>query len=136
MAEEPVRNLREQRRKYDWSDVVMLLIIMGSLLSIFLVGVWITVGKTGFTSSSDVVAVISPALAAIGTVAAGVFGYSLGSRGTADAQQVANLAGQQTAVARQDAAAVAADAGPWPVVSAGSLTRPKSAPNRSPANET
>ena len=97
--------LQQPKRRYDWPDVVMLLIIMASLMLVFLVGIALTAGKAGFTSSSDVVAVLAPALAAVGTVAAGIFGYSLGARGGAQAQQ-------EAAAVRQDAARITADARP------------------------
>jgi len=52
----------------------------------------------------DIVAIISPALAAVGTVAAGIFGYSLGSQSTSDAQQIANRVTQEMSAERQKAA--------------------------------
>ena len=52
----------------------------------------------------DVGAIISPALAAVGTVAAGIFGYSLGSQSTSDAQQIANRVTQEMSAERQKAA--------------------------------
>ncbi|NIM52510.1 MAG: hypothetical protein GTO22_25235 [Gemmatimonadales bacterium] len=82
----------------------MLLIIMSSLAAVFLGGIGIIVGVTEF-EAAEVVAVLSPALAAVGTVAAGVFGYSVGARGVAEAQRVAGAATEEATVARRQAAA-------------------------------
>jgi hypothetical protein len=104
MAQERVSAAQQERRRYDWPDVVMLFIIMSSLAAVFLGGIGIIVGVTEF-EAAEVVAVLSPALAAVGTVAAGVFGYSVGARGVAEAQRVAGAATDEAAAARQEAAA-------------------------------
>ena len=93
----------QPRPKYDCADVWMLLIIMTSLAVVFLGGLGIIVGVTDF-EATDVVAVVSPALAAVGTVSAGVFGYSLGTRGTAEAQKTATITAQQATTTREEAA--------------------------------
>ncbi len=94
---------------YDWPHVLMLLIIMASLTGVFLGGLAIIVGVTDF-EATDVVAVVSPALAAVGTVAAGVFGYSLGTRGTSEAQQVAVATAQQATTATSQVALIRSEA--------------------------
>ncbi len=99
----------QPRPKYDWANVWMLLIIMTSLAVVFLGGLGIIVGVTDF-EATDVVAVVSPALAAVGTVAAGVFGYSLGARGTTEAQQTATATAQGATVARGEVALLRAEA--------------------------
>lgn len=104
MAQERTRAAEQERRRYDWPDAVMLFIIMSTLAAVFLGGIGIIVGVTDF-ESVDVVAVLSPALAAVGTVAAGVFGYTVGSRGAAEAQRGATAATEEAVAARQDAAA-------------------------------
>lgn len=92
-------------RKHDWPSVTMLAVIMASLTAVFLVGVAILAlwADSGFDAAA-IVAILSPALAAIGTVSAGVFGYSLGSRGTAEAQEAAAAARREEAGLRQEAA--------------------------------
>lgn len=87
---------KQRKPKCDCSDVLMLFIIMASLTGIFLGGIGIIVGVTDY-DSADVVAIISPPLGVVSAVAAGVFGYSLGARGTAQANQ-------QAAATRVDAA--------------------------------
>ena len=104
---EPTEDAKDRRPKYDWSDAVMLLIIMASLTGVVLGGIAIIVTETNFRSA-DVVAIISPPLGVISTVAAGVFGYSLGTRGTAEAQRTATAATQQAVAAREDAATAVA----------------------------
>ncbi len=98
----------QPKPKYDWPDVWMLLIIMMSLAVVFLGGLGLIVGVTDFVAT-DVVAVVSPALAAVGTVAAGVFGYSLGTRGTAEAQKTATITAQQATTTREEAALLRAE---------------------------
>ena len=95
--------------KYDLPHVWMLIIIMASLTVVFLGGLGIIVGVTDF-EATDVVAVVSPALAAVGTVAAGVFGYSLGTRGAAEAQQTATATAQQATTAREEVTLLRAEA--------------------------
>ncbi len=109
MAQEAVTSADAQRQRWDTTSVQMLAIIMASLTMVFLGGMGIMLYKGGF-DSADIVAVISPALAAVGTVAAGVFGYTLGSVGTAEAQQTASAATQEMGAARQEAAASAQEA--------------------------
>lgn len=104
MAQERTRAAEQERRRYDWPDAIMLFIIMSTLAAVFLGGIGIIVGETDF-ESADFVAVLSPALAAVGTVAAGVFGYTVGSRGAAEATRVATAATEEAVVARQDATA-------------------------------
>jgi hypothetical protein len=91
-------------RKYDAPDVWMLFIIMAALAGMFLGGLGIIVGATSF-KSADVVAILAPALAAVGTVAAGVFGYTLGTRGTTEAQQTAAVAQETATAATQESGA-------------------------------
>jgi len=100
-------------QRFRTPTVWMLGIIMLSIVSVFIIGLFILVVYAVDMKSFDsvaIVAIISPVLTAIGTVAAGVFGYSLGSEGAADAQktasqaqQVANLATQEAAEANQEA---------------------------------
>jgi len=110
-GEEPEKGLVP---KFGSSTVWMLGIIMLSIVFVFIGGLLILVLTVGIEKidSVAIVAIISPVLTAIGTVAAGVFGYSLGSEGAADAQkaasqaeQVANIATQEAAIANQEAAA-------------------------------
>ena len=102
-------------RGYGLTDVGMLAIVLGTLILVFLVGIEIITGRTtsiteggittikaGFTSA-DVVAILAPVLGVIGTVAAGIFGYSRGSQGTSEAHQRASQASSETAIARQEA---------------------------------
>jgi hypothetical protein len=99
---------------FGWPTVWMLLIIMSSIVLVFIIGLFIlvlyAVDVKSFNSVA-IVAIISPVLTAIGTIAAGVFGYSLGSEGSAaaqktasQAQEVANTVTQEAAVAKQEAA--------------------------------
>lgn len=104
MAKEAGKNAEGQIQRYGWPSVVMLLIIMASLSLIFLMGMKIMVNEESNFKAVDIVAVISPALAAVGTVAAGIFGYSLGSQGTSEAQQTANRVTQEMTAVRQKAA--------------------------------
>ena len=98
--------------------VWMLGIIMFATVLVFLGGLYMLLKapqlltENGKIDGTTLVAVITPVLTAIGTVAAGVFGYSLGSEGAAEAQktasqaqQVANTAMQEAAIAKQEAAA-------------------------------
>jgi len=82
----------------------MLGIIMFFLTVIFIGGLIIMVNDKSKITAVDVGAIISPALAAVGTVAAGIFGYSLGSQSTSDAQQIANRVTQEMSAERQKAA--------------------------------
>jgi hypothetical protein len=100
-----MRSAEERSPKYDLASVGMLAIIMLSLGVIFLVGMGIMVSEDRF-EASDIVAVLSPALAAVGTVAAGVFGYTLGARGTAEAQRTATATAESAVAARREADAV------------------------------
>ena len=110
--EQPKKGLVQ---RFGSSTVWMLLIIMSSIVFVFIGGLLVLVLNAVDMESFDsvaIVAIISPVLTAIGTVAAGVFGYSLGSEGAAEAQktasqaqQVANTATQEAAVAKQEAAA-------------------------------
>ena len=84
----------------------MLASILIALTVVFLGGIAIIVRNTNF-QASDLVAILSPALGAISTVAAGVFGYSIGSRGSAQAQEAAT---RESATARQQMGAKAAKA--------------------------
>jgi hypothetical protein len=91
---------------HTWQDVIMLSIVAVTLAAVFLVGLALLVAASGAKyASSDIVAVLSPALTALGTLAAGVFGYSLGTRGTTAAQESA-------AAARQEAATITRAAAP------------------------
>ncbi len=90
-----------QVRKYGWIDAVMLASILIALASVFLGGLAIIVSSTDFDGQA-IVAIVSPALAAVGTVAAGVFGYALGTRGSEEAQRAAGEAVKETALARQE----------------------------------
>lgn len=98
--------------------VWMLGIIMLATVLVFLVGLFFLLISPqlstvdGKISGTTIVAIITPVLTAIGTISAGVFGYSLGSEGAAEAQktasqaqQVANTATQEAAIAKQEAAA-------------------------------
>ncbi len=95
--------------KYDWPHVWMLITIMATLTLVFLGGLGIIAGVTDF-EATDVVAVVSPALAAVGTVAAGVFGYSLGTRGTSEAQQTAAATARQATTATTQVALIRSEA--------------------------
>jgi hypothetical protein len=102
--EQPISKRRKLR--YDWSDVLMLSIIMAALTGIFLGGIGIIVGVTNF-ESADVVAIISPPLGVVSAVAAGVFGYSLGARSTAQANERAAATREDAAIAVAPLARVA-----------------------------
>jgi hypothetical protein len=97
--------------RHTWLDFWMLLVIVVALTVMFLGGLVILVNATSY-KAADVVAVVSPALAAVGTVAGGIFGYSLGARGVSDAQDAASKATEQAGAARRDAAAIAEAATP------------------------
>lgn len=111
MAQEPTEEAKVQKPKYDWTDFGMLFIIMASLTGMFLGGIGIIVGVTTF-EAQDVVAILAPPLGVVSTVAAGVFGYSLGTRGTTEAQRTASAAAQEATAVRQEAAATAEAAAP------------------------
>ena len=92
--------------KFSIADVVMLSVIVTAVVLVFGLVVVIPVvlpGSTAFATSSDIVAVMSPAFATVGTIAAGIFGFSLGSRPAGEAQNTANRATQQAADARREA---------------------------------
>ena len=101
---EPNGDAKDRDRKYESTDVWMLLIIMASLTGLFLGGLGITLGVVGAEEfdAAAIVAILSPALAAVGTVAAGVFGYTVGTRGTAGAQESATVARQEAAATAQE----------------------------------
>lgn len=92
-------------------DLWMLLVIVVALTAMFLGGLVILLNATSY-KAADVVAVVSPALAAIGTVAGGIFGYSIGTRATSEAQSAASRATEQAGAARRDVAAIAEVATP------------------------
>ena len=100
----PTGDAKDQTPKYDWPDVWMLLIIMASLTGLFLGGLGTIVALTDF-KSVDVVAIISPPLGVVSAVAAGVFGYTVGTRGTAGAQESATVARQEAAATAQEGGA-------------------------------
>ena len=114
MATQPPSDSGQQSRKSGWIDAIMLATILVTLTAVFLGGIGIIVGATNtaepFTAES-VVAIVSPALAAVGTVAAGVFGYALGTRGSGEAQTTATEVAREAAAARQETAATAESAG-------------------------
>ena len=96
--------------------IAIMRIIMFATVLLFLGGLYMLLKapqlltENGKIDGTTLVAVITPVLTAIGTVAAGVFGYSLGSEGAAEAQktasqaqQVANTATQEAAEANQEA---------------------------------
>ena len=92
-------------------EVWMLLIIMATLVLVFFIGLSTMRGKfAAGVTATDMVAIFSPVITAIGAVAAGVFGYSLGSRGATEAQQTATQVSQEAATVRKEAAASAAAA--------------------------
>lgn len=102
------------QRRYDRVDAVMLATILVTLAAVFLGGMGIIVAGTntaGTFTAESIVAIISPALAAVGTVAAGVFGYALGTRGSGEAQTAAHEVAREAAAARQQTAATAGAAG-------------------------
>jgi len=101
----------ESKPRFDWSSVVMLVVIMVSLTLIFLVGLRIITNHAKF-DSADIVAVLSPAIGAVGTVSAGVFGYSLGTRNTAEAQKTATAATEEATAVRQETMAIRNEATP------------------------
>jgi len=102
-GEEPEKGLVP---KFGSSTVWMLGIIMLSIVFVFIGGLLILVLTVGIEKidSVAIVAIISPVLTAIGTVAAGVFGYSLGSEGAAEAQKTASQAQQIAFTATEEAA--------------------------------
>lgn len=114
MATQETDSPAQQARRYGRIDAVMLATILVTLAVVFLGGIGIIVAgtktKDSFTAES-IVAIISPALAAVGTVAAGVFGYALGTRGSGEAQTTANHVAREAAAARQQTAATAGAAG-------------------------
>ena len=87
------------------SNAGMLFIIMASLVVVFLGGLGIILGVAppDEFESADIVAIISPALALIGAVAGGVLGYSLGTRGAAEAQQATGKAREELGLVRATA---------------------------------
>jgi uncharacterized repeat protein (TIGR01451 family) len=96
---------------YTWLDFWMLLVIVVGLITMFLGGLVILVNATDH-KAADLVAVLSPGLAAVGTVAGGIFGYSLGTRGSTRAHEAATRATEEAGAARRDAAAIAEAATP------------------------
>ena len=104
MAKEAGKNAEGQIRRYGWASIFMLLIVMVSLSTIFIWGLNIMVNDMSSLEAVDIVAIVSPALAAVGTVAAGIFGYSLGSQSTSEAQQTATRITQEMSAEREKAA--------------------------------
>ncbi len=95
--------------KYDWQDVLMLAIVMAALTGIFLGGLGTILGtiEANDFQATDVVAILSLPVGVISAVAAGIFGYSLGTRGTTEAQKL-------TSAATEETAAVSAESGASP----------------------
>ncbi len=94
--------------RYAWPDAVMLAIVMLSLIGIFLGGLAMILGDIGAKDfdAPEIVSILSLPVGVISAVAAGIFGYSLGTRGTTEAQQAASAAAQEAAAVRQETAAV------------------------------
>ena len=78
MTTGPVNQPRQPTRRFGVTDVVMLTILLVTLAVVFLFGVYLLTVDARF-ASSDIVAILAPVLGVIGTVAAGIFGYSLSS---------------------------------------------------------
>jgi hypothetical protein len=110
MATQPPDSPRQQAPRHGWIDEAMLATILAALTAVFLGGIGIIVWSTAFDAEA-VVAIVSPALAAVGTVAAGVFGYTLGARGSEEAQRTAGAATREAATVRQETATTAETAG-------------------------
>lgn len=110
MATQPPESSGQRPRRYGWIDEALLATILFFLSVVFLGGIGIIVWGTEFAAEA-VVAIVSPALAAVGTVAAGVFGYTLGSRGSEEAQRTATAAAREAAAVRQETATTAETAG-------------------------
>jgi len=96
-------------RKYDLPSVCMLFIIMAALTLIFLVGLWLILNDKTSYKATDIVAILSLPVGVISAVAAGIFGYSLGSRGAAEAQANEAVATQEKITLQRDAEAPVRD---------------------------
>jgi hypothetical protein len=110
MEPQPTESSGQQARRYGWIDEALLATILVALTVVFLGGIGIIVSNTDFDAEA-VVAIVSPALGAVGTVAAGVFGYTLGSRGSEEAQRTATAASREAAAVRNETATTAETAG-------------------------
>ena len=101
MADESTKGKADKGK----DDVLMLFIIMAALTGVYLGGLGVILGIVGADEfdSADIVAISAPALAAIGAVAGGVFGYSLGTRGTTEAQRTASEARERVGIIRAGA---------------------------------
>ena len=101
MADESTKGKADKGK----DDVLMLFIIMAALTGVYLGGLGVILGIVGADEfdSADIVAISAPALAAIGAVAGGVFGYSLGTRGTTEAQRTTSEARERVGIIRAGA---------------------------------
>jgi hypothetical protein len=104
-----VQSTEDRWRKYDLPSVLMLLIIMAALTLIFLVGLRFILDDEYEFEATDIVAILSLPVGVIGAVAAGIFGYSLGSRGAAEAQANEAVATQEKITVQRDAEASVRD---------------------------
>ncbi len=91
----------------------MLAIVMMSLIGIFLGGLAMILGEIGAKDfdAPEIVSILSLPVGVISAVAAGIFGYSLGSRGTTEAQQEATAIRSETAGISQESSASTRDIG-------------------------
>ncbi len=105
------KEAKEKETRYDWPDVLMLTIVMLSLTGIFLGGLGTILGIAGARKfeATEIVAILSLPVGVVSAVAAGIFGYSLGTRGTTEAQKLASAATEEAAAVRQDAGAITAE---------------------------
>ena len=99
--------------RYAWPDTVMLAIVMMSLIGIFLGGLAMILGEMGAKDfdAPEIVSILSLPVGIISAVAAGIFGYSLGTRGTTEAQQAATSASQEATAVRSETAAISQESG-------------------------
>jgi hypothetical protein len=97
---------RERGSRSDRATVWMFFFALAAVAGIFLGGLAILVTLTNLRAEG-IVAILSPALAALGTLAGGVFGYSQGARGAAEASQTAAAATQHASAIERDATPLA-----------------------------
>lgn len=91
---------------YDWRHVVMLTVLVIGMGAVFLLGLLIILDQKNSFTATDIVTVVALPLTALGTVSAGVFGYSLGNATTEKANEVASQTLLQAEQSRSDLAAL------------------------------
>ena len=91
----------DERKASESSTLRMLLAILAALTVIFIVGLSVMIAFE--FESEGIVAVMSPALGIIGTVAAGVFGLKEGAKEATSANEAAQAATRETGNVRAEA---------------------------------